>query len=77
MDTGFLSAVGRLQVGLADQEEDVDVLLDKIQPMKRKRVAPQVTKRSLEEQYLKPSTSFGTAWLNKFQQCVQYLPHNG
>ena len=70
MDADFLNAVAGLQVKLADHEEDVDVLLDELRPRKRKRITSDAIGRDLEDQYLKPSTSFGTAWLNKFQEWV-------
>ncbi|EPE35389.1 P-loop containing nucleoside triphosphate hydrolase [Glarea lozoyensis ATCC 20868] len=46
----------------------IDSILDSQRPRKRVKQDPEDLKRSLEEKYLTPSTSFSTEWLNKLQQ---------
>jgi antiviral helicase SKI2 len=48
----------------------IDSILDSQRPRKRVKQDPEELKRSLEEKYLTPSTSFSTEWLNKLQQYV-------
>ena len=77
MDPQLVAAVEKLHISSSDEAvrdeiEDIDVLLEQLQPRKRQRRTPEGIKKELEEQYLKPSTSFGTAWLNKLQQYVRF-----
>jgi hypothetical protein len=54
-------------------DEWIDSILDSQRPRKRIKQDPDALKRSLEEKYLAPSTSFSTQWLNKLQQYAHLL----
>ncbi|MCJ1414142.1 hypothetical protein MMC32_000467 [Xylographa parallela] len=49
-------------------DECIDVFLTKSRPRKRARKASEQIKQDLEEEILKPSTTFSTEWLNKLQE---------
>ena len=54
-------------------DECIDVFLTKSRPRKRARKASEQIKKDLEEEILKPSTTFSTEWLNKLQEYVKSL----
>ena len=60
------------QVSLLEPAADdwIDSILDERRP--RKRVKPTETQQrtQLEHDFLTPSPTFSTEWLNKLQQCV-------
>ncbi|KAF2425251.1 antiviral helicase [Tothia fuscella] len=54
---------------LGDQEEDwLDSILEVQRPRKKTKLSKDTIKEQLEEEFLTPSTSFNTEWLNKLQQ---------
>lgn len=67
--TDLPAALDNVKIAADQLPEDflIDNILDQQKP--RKRVAPskEEIKRKLEEEFLSPSTSFSTYWLNEFQ----------
>jgi len=54
---------------IGDQEQDwLESILDEQRPRKRTKIGKAALKQSLEEEFLTPSTSFSTQWLNTLQQ---------
>ncbi|KAF2500286.1 antiviral helicase [Lophium mytilinum] len=69
---GLPAAMSKLQ--LAAQSLDtkdsawIDTILDEQRPRKRSRKTKEEVKQNLEKDFLSPSTSFNTPWLNDLQQ---------
>lgn len=51
-------------------EGSVDAVLNERRPRKRARKSEDDLKKDLEDEFLTPSTVFGSDWLNKLQQYV-------
>ena len=74
MATALLDAVKALQIKDEVKSEDhvsIDDILTEPRPRKRLKIAPDALKKSLEETFLNPPTSFNSDWLNKLQQYVR------
>lgn len=69
---GLSAAFERLQViGQQDGASDfggIDAILDQQRPRKRARKSPEAIKQDLEREFLTPSTSLDTPWLDQLQQ---------
>ncbi|RDL41608.1 p-loop containing nucleoside triphosphate hydrolase [Venustampulla echinocandica] len=72
MTDSLVSALQRAHIDSADNDQTadewIDSILDSQRPRKRVKQDQDALKRSLEEKYLTPSTSFSTEWLNRLQQ---------
>lgn len=72
MAESLISALEKvnLESSIDDEKADdwIDSILDSQRPRKRVKQDQDELKRSLEEKYLTPSTSFSTEWLNRLQQ---------
>lgn len=64
-----LSEEGSLELGTC-----IDELLTSQKPKDQSRNPPNVLKHQLEQSLITPQTSLSTAWLDKLQQYVPYLP---
>ncbi|KAF2084998.1 antiviral helicase [Saccharata proteae CBS 121410] len=68
----LIPALERVQIAAesarADDAAWLDSILDEQRPRKRTRRTKSEIKTSLEQEFLTPSTSFDTRWLNKLQQ---------
>lgn len=65
------AALGKLHIAAQstpDQPDWIDNVLDQVRPRKRPKPSREEIKRDLEREFLTPSTSFSTEWLNKLQQ---------
>lgn len=78
MAAELAEAVGRLNLASAsldDKADDwIDSILDEQRPRKRVKQDPTELKYQLEQNFLTPSPSFSTSWLNKLQQYVPCMP---
>ncbi len=78
MTDSLVDALERVQLSSASSDSTaddwIDSILDSPRPRKRKKQSPEGLKLSLEQQYLTPSTSFSSEWLNKLQQCASSFP---
>lgn len=66
--------MARLQIS-NDQDADaepIDAYLEEYRPRKRSPPTLEALKQELEDEFLKPSTTFGANWLNKLQQYVYF-----
>ena len=75
MATDLLDAIKALQIKDEDDDEkdfSLDDMLMEPRPRKRPKKASDALKKSLEETFLNPPTSFNTEWLNKLQQYVNW-----
>ena len=75
MATDLLNAIKALQIKNEDDDEkefSLDDMLMEPRPRKRPKTAPHALKKSLEETFLNPPTSFKPEWLNKLQQYVNW-----
>lgn len=72
MAADLAQAIGKLHIAadaISDEADDwIDSILDEQRPRKRAKQDPEELKKQLELDFLTPSTSFSTAWLNKLQQ---------
>jgi antiviral helicase SKI2 len=73
MADGLVSALESLHLqsqSLQTNNDDewLDSILDSPRPPKRVKQDKEELKRSLEQNYLTPSTTFSTEWLNRLQQ---------
>ena len=69
MSSSLLQAIEELNLHLENGEvENIDKFL--LESRARKRLQPSLNeiKINLEKEYLQPSTTFSTEWLNKLQQ---------
>jgi antiviral helicase SKI2 len=63
-----LEQVHLAAAGLGDHEDDwLDSILDEQRPRKRTKISKEALKQALEDEFLTPSTSFSTQWLNELQ----------
>lgn len=66
-----------LQLGDAAAAErdgySIDHMLEERRPRKRPKISEPEMKKKLEQDFLTPSTAFGSDWLTKLQQYVNYL----
>ncbi len=53
----------------------IDPILEERRPRKRARKSENDLKKELEQEFLTPSTVFGSDWLNKLQQYVHHLSY--
>ena len=61
---------------LADNDDfDIDSILLERRPRKRVKKSNDEILKNLESEYLTPSNTFSTAWLNKLQKCE--FTHHG
>ena len=72
MTSDLLRAVERLRVNEHDfdQDECIDGILSQQRPKKRTKRDTHALKKQLENDFLKPQTSFDAQWLNRLQQYV-------
>lgn len=63
----LLTAIRNLHASDSAEERDIDDYLFERKPRKRVRLSDDELKKQLEEDFLKPSYTFNTAWLNKLQ----------
>ncbi|KAI9729729.1 MAG: hypothetical protein M1834_006680 [Cirrosporium novae-zelandiae] len=72
MSTDLLQILQRVQLqdndNAAPEENWVDPILDQQRPCKRPRPSLKSQKKELENEFLSPSTTFSSEWLNKLQQ---------
>jgi len=66
MDSDLAEAVRRLR--LDKTVDNIDDVLFKRVPRKRKQRDPDEVRAELEKKYLTPPTTFSTAWLDRLQQ---------
>ena len=66
MATDLVGALEGLRLG--DSDVNIDDILFEQRPRKKVKQDSAELKRSLEESFLTPSTSFSNEWLNKLQQ---------
>jgi len=64
-------------LSLCDQVNSIDSILDEVRPRKRSKPSIEAQRQILEDDFLKPSHSFSTEWLNKLQQYVPFSFENG
>ena len=74
MSKELLNAIQQVHVFSLDKTQDnndcIDAFLDEPGQRKQPRKSLDTVKEDLESQFLKPSTSFSTEWLNKLQGYV-------
>ena len=72
MAADLVAAIQKVRISSTDDgpgvDEDIDAFLDEPRHRKRIKRASDEVKKELEKEFLKPSTSFSTEWLNKFQE---------
>ena len=73
MAQSLLGAVSKLHMvdeglQLSEGEKGIDDILSEERTKKNSKATPQEIKQELEKSFLTPPTSFGSEWLNKFQQ---------
>jgi antiviral helicase SKI2 len=72
MADALASALERVHLAssTSDGAEDdwIDHILEERRPRKRVKQDQEQLRRHLEQEYLTPSTSFSTEWLNRLQQ---------
>ncbi|KAL9125324.1 MAG: hypothetical protein Q9217_005456 [Psora testacea] len=71
MPSELLDAIERLWISTVESPIDSDANADDRlyeHRRRRKRPTPAKLKKTLEEDFLRPHTAFGSEWLNKFQQ---------
>ena len=72
MSAGLVRALENIHFSSQKQshgdDECIDVYLTEPGPRKRARKTSEEIKKDLEEEVLKPSTTFSTEWLNKIQE---------
>ena len=69
-------AIAIQSLSLCDQVDSIDSILDEIRPRKRSKPSIGERRQVLEDDFLKPSRSFSTEWLNKLQQYVPFFFEN-
>jgi antiviral helicase SKI2 len=63
-----LEEVHLAAAGVGDHDDDwLDSILDEQRPRKRTKISKDALKQALEDEFLTPSTSFSTQWLNDLQ----------
>ena len=70
MSTSLLEALRRVYLDANDKtnEYTIDNDLDIARPLKRAKLSENELKQALENEFLSPSNSFSSAWLNELQQ---------
>lgn len=67
--TDLAEAMDRLQLDGSELTDPIDeILFQQQSPSKRRKESPDEIKARLEHEYLTPSPTFSTAWLDKLQQ---------
>ena len=68
----LLEAIQRLQISVNSDGQwndgSIDALFTQSRPRKRTRKTPEAIKKELEEEFLRPPTTFSAEWLNRLQQ---------
>jgi antiviral helicase SKI2 len=70
MATSLLEAIEGLQISESSsiEAEPIDTYLEEHRPRKRAASTLEELQKELEEEFLRPSTTFSSSWLNKLQQ---------
>jgi antiviral helicase SKI2 len=70
MGASLLEAIEGLQISESSstETEPIDAYLEEYRPRKQAASTLEELQKELEEEFLRPSTTFSSSWLNKLQQ---------
>ena len=68
MEDGLSTQLEKLSVAAQNLQQNIDDILDQAKPRKRVRRSRGEVKAKLEQEFLKPSTTFSPTWLDRLQQ---------
>ena len=67
MDNDLSDILEKLSLASEKLQDNIDDILDQAKPRKRIRKSPEEIKDNLEREFLTPSTTFSSAWLDRLQ----------